>query len=343
MINTHNIKIAKKKDIKSIMNFIKKHWDKNHILGSNYNFFCYEFLEKKFVNFVLAFNKKNKKIDALQGFIRYEKKEKAHICGSIACVSKQSKRPFLGLDVMRKMLEITKPTTYCGIGTNPKTMLPLVKKYFNRSVGLMDHFYILNYEKKKFKICRIPKKKILKKKIKFNNYLVLKKINNFQFLKENFNFKKNFKNFPKKSPFYLKKRYFEHPIYNYLCFGVFNNKNKILSFLITRELIYKKSKILRIIDFRGNPKNLGEISFELIRILKENDYEYIDMLCSGIKEKYLNFSSFIKKDNNDEIIIPNYFDPFVKKNIKIFYEKSDKNLILFKGDADADRPRLSIN
>ena len=80
-----------------------------------------------------------------------------------------------------------------------------------------------------------------------------------------------------------------------------------------------------------------------MRILKENDYEYIDMLCSGIKEKYLNFSSFIKKDNNDEVIIPNYFDPFVKKNVKIFYEKSSKNLILFKGDADADRPRLSIN
>lgn len=324
------------------MSFIKKHWDKNHIMGSDYNFFCYEFLKKKFVNFILAFSKENKKLEAIQGFIPYGYKKGAHVCGSITCVTKQSKTPYLGLETMKTMLRLTSPKTYCGIGTNPKTMLPLVKKYFKRHVGLMDHFYILNSNIKIFKIAKIIYKSYLGKKINKNNQLILKEINDFKFLKNNFNFKKNYKNFPIKNISFIRKRYFEHPIYNYLCYGIFNEKLNLISFLIARENTYKKSKILNIVDFRGNPKNLSRISFDLIKILEKNKYEYIDILCSGLKEKYLRSSGFIRKEN-DKIIIPNYFDPFIKKNVEIWYEKSDKNLILFKGDADADRPRLKKN
>ena len=339
MTKTHKIKIAKKKDIKLIMSFIKKHWDKNHIMGSDYNFFCYEFLNKEFVNFILAFSKKNKKLEAVQGFIPYDFKKGAHVCGSITCVTKKSRTPYLGLETMNTMLKLSNPKTYCGIGTNPKTMLPLVKKYFKRHVGLMDHFYILNSNIKIFKIAKILCKNYLKKKINRNNQLFLREINDFEILKNNFNFKKSFKNFPIKNISFIRKRYFEHPIYNYLCYGIFNKKLNLISFFIAREIKYKKSKILSIVDFRGNPNNLGHISFDLIEILKKNSYEYVDMLCSGLKEKNLRSSGFIRKVK-DKIIIPTYFDPFIKKNIEVWYEKSDKNLILFKGDADADRPRL---
>ena len=47
-----------------------------------------------------------------------------------------------------------------------------------------------------------------------------------------------------------------------------------------------------------------------------------------------------KKKKNDLNIIPTYFNPFIKKNVNIYYEKSHKKLILFKGDADGDRPRI---
>ena len=39
-----------------------------------------------------------------------------------------------------------------------------------------------------------------------------------------------------------------------------------------------------------------------------------------------------------DIIVPTYFEPFVCENIDIYFEKSHKDLILFKGDADGDRP-----
>ena len=137
--------IAKKKDIKNIMRFIKKYWDKKHILANNIKFFCYEYKNKKNINFILA-RGKNQKIEAIQGFILYGSKKNSHVCGSMTCVRSDSKKPFLGIEIMKKMLEITRPKTYCGIGTNPQTMIPLVKKFLNRHVGIMDHYYILNYD-----------------------------------------------------------------------------------------------------------------------------------------------------------------------------------------------------
>ena len=55
--------------------------------------------------------------------------------------------------------------------------------------------------------------------------------------------------------------------------------------------------------------------------------------------KILNNSGFIYKSENDQNIIPIYFQPFVKRNITIWYEISKKNTVLFKGDADQDTPR----
>ena len=39
-------------------------------------------------------------------------------------------------------------------GTNPKTMLPLVKKFLKRHVGIMSHYYMLNKTIKDFKVAK---------------------------------------------------------------------------------------------------------------------------------------------------------------------------------------------
>ena len=152
------IRAAKKKDVRLIMNFIRNNWDKNHILARDYKFFCYEFLNKEKINFFLAFI--NKKLEAIQGFILYGNKKNVHTCGSITCVSSKSSRPYLGIEIMQNMLQINKPQTYCGIGTNPKTMLPLVKKFFKRTTGSLDHYYILNNDLPNYIIATVVQKKI---------------------------------------------------------------------------------------------------------------------------------------------------------------------------------------
>ena len=73
-------------------------------------------------------------------------------------------------------------------------------------------------------------------------------------------------------------------------------------------------------------------------------YEYIDIFSLGLSEKILSKAGFIKiNKKRKNIIIPNYFEPFIRRNIDIKYFtdlKNLKNLRIFKSDGDQDRPNF---
>lgn len=67
----YEIRLANKSDIDSIMKFIDKYWKKNHIMSRNRELFEYEFLEDDgTVNFLLAIDRKNGLIQALNGILK---------------------------------------------------------------------------------------------------------------------------------------------------------------------------------------------------------------------------------------------------------------------------------
>lgn len=328
-------RLAKKKDIPLIMKFIKRYWKKKHILGLDRKFFEYEFSSLSRINFMLGLWKKNERLASLQGFIPYSNNKKyLHICGSITLTKPNIKVPFLGIETMKRMLKITKPFSYCGIGTDPVTMKPLVEKFFNRHTGKMKHYYFLNEKIKHYKIALI-KRKIKYGKIKKKTKYI--EITNFKDLKNKMKFKKKFANLPFKSDKYIKKRYFDHPIYKYKFFLI--EKNNLL---ITREIYLKKfnRKILSIVDYIGEISKLGHINNLLKNLINKMNYEYIDLMCSRNISNILIKSGFKLKLLEDKNIIPIYFNPFVKKNVDLHYEVSDKKMLFFKADADQDRPKF---
>ena len=104
--------------------------------------------------------------------------------------------------------------------------------------------------------------------------------------------------------------------------------------------MFKKRKSLRIIDFNGDHKKIRFIGGQLIKFIEKNNYEYLDFYNFGIDKKYFKSAGF--SEVNNDVIIPNYYEPFLRKNIKInfaVYPKI-KNFILFKGDCDQERPSL---
>lgn len=52
----------------------------------------------------------------------------------------------------------------------------------------------------------------------------------------------------------------------------------------------------------------------------------------------MELSGFNLRSLEDENIIPTYFEPFVQKNIDIWFQSSEKGLCIFKADGDQDRP-----
>ena len=89
----------------------------------------------------------------------------------------------------------------------------------------------------------------------------------------------------------------------------------------------------------GNLDKIDNINANIQSFLENNDCEYVDCYNYGIeKEVFLKMGfSEVKED----CIIPNYFEPFEKKNVDIHYAVFGKHdVVIFKGDGDQDRPNL---
>ena len=76
-------------------------------------------------------------------------------------------------------------------------------------------------------------------------------------------------------------------------------------------------------------------------------YEFIDLYSYGVPNKILDKVGFCNIKNHPNIIIPDYFEPYLKKNNDLYCGfKSNLNnskfIRLFKGDGDQDHPRSII-
>ncbi len=332
-------RLAKPDDIDDIMKFIRDEWRKDHLMGIDKDFFCWQHVNDNRVDFLLVIDKMTNQIEGIMGFNRYsEDKTDLHICGIIAKVRTTAKVPLLGIEMMKRLKLETQYQYFCGIGTNPKTMIPIVKKYFNRYVGVMNHYYRLR-DQKEYKIAKVKNKNIIPFDVKSTDVSFVK-IDNFEELMAEFDFSQKYNYLPYKSDNYFKKRYFQHPIYHYDIYLLKLKDEKFI--LVSREENYNNAKMLRYVDFIGNYEMLGMLGAFTQKLIEENYYEFVEFLQCGVDESVMEKSGFIKREDNDENIIPSYFEPFLLENKSVWYEKSHENMILFKGDADQDRPNYRL-
>lgn len=144
---------------------------------------------------------------------------------------------------------------------------------------------------------------------------------------------------PLKSIAFFRNRYDRHPIYHYRFLGLYDGST-LQAVLAAREIVAEGTKVLRIVDVIGKLK--GDIYKSSQNLMKAEGYEYVDMLNYGIDKEVITGMGFELLDLDlDTPIIPNYFEPFSKHNVKfdISY-KAKFPYVAFKGDADQDRPNI---
>jgi hypothetical protein len=143
-----------------------------------------------------------------------------------------------------------------------------------------------------------------------------------------------------KTPNYFCERYLEHPVYNYRVYKI-TGANHSVSLIATRIIRHNNSKALRIIDFSGDNNSLIGLARLIKEIIETEGIEYCDFWQHGIKDSILVDSGFTLLEGNSDVIIPNFFEPFVKKTGEIHSVLKTKlcsNYIICKGDGDQDRP-----
>jgi hypothetical protein len=331
------ISIASLQDIDEIMMFIHHNWKNNHILSKNKSFFKYEHQNKNKINFIIA--KNEDKIVGVLGFISTSTKDLANIFTVIWKVEENNGNPVLGIQLLNFLEKVKGVENVFSVGIN-KNILQIFK-YLNIYTNKLNQYVIINKEIKNFKIATVSKTK--RKIIKSNKYLDdfnVRRINNEHEL-DNFDFLNYKFNLPYKSKDYFIKRYFKHPIYNYDIYAVYQGKN-IASLYFTRIQPYNNSNVIRIVDFIGDQNVIYSFSKYISKLIITEGYEYADFYCFGLDNEIILDAGFeIVNTQNDELIIPNYFQPFVKKNITIYFfanTKEVEKIKLFKGDGDQDRP-----
>ncbi len=331
----YDIRLARYDEIPQIMAFIENNWKKGHILARDRGFFEYEFLEEDgTVNVLLAIDRKKQTIEAMQGILKASRdKNHLDIWGSCWKVL-PGNLPMLGFEVWDQCTVQTGARYQLGIGGNPNTAKVVVERMLHTKLIKMKQYYILNDLKKEFHIAKIVYKEKMHK-ISAPYFLVEQMYDEEQFLRCYPDID-NPAAVPYKDAWYLTKKYFHHPIYDYEVYRI-SDQRKTQSFFVIRIQEYGTGKAARMVDYVGDCSAIAYTGNFFRNYLEETNCEYIDFYNYGFKEQSLLSAGFIERTEGDANIIPNYFHPFVQENIDIWIQPID-GVIYCKADGDQDRP-----
>ena len=148
---------------------------------------------------------------------------------------------------------------------------------------------------------------------------------------------------PLKDWAYLNKRFFEHPIYRYRTF-LLSKQSEAVNIVVCREAQHAGASALRVVDFYGDERHMAGLTAHLAAVMQQAGHEYLDFVCSGFTPQLMAAAGWQALDfDSKDVIIPNYFEPFVQSNVRV-YAVADRHPEiqprLCKADGDQDRPNF---
>lgn len=327
------IRQANLTDTKAIMQFIDEYWRKDHILAKHEKFFLYEFQKDNMLNIIIALENNN--IVGFLGYFYYNTSSSPHMAGSIWKTHPEASDQLLGVKIRSYFQKNIKHQFFATPG--PGLHMKPVYKMLRMNWYQMDQYYIANDKIKEYKLISNPQfgdiKNIPNSELSFHKAKDLNDIKSFQFDQEVV---------PTKDLQYIQKRFFNHPVYEYIIYYIKNN-DTIENIIVTRVCEYQNNKACRIVDLHGPISNMQTIVLFLYKLAIDKNYEYIDFISNGYDQEMMLNAGFSKVDfETNHTIVPNYFEPFVQSNVPVYCvcDKTDKTYRQHKADGDMDRPTI---
>lgn len=323
------IRFAEEKDIPSIMRFINDYWRENHILSRDRTLFEFQHKWETEISFVLS--EKDNKIIGILGYIPYGKHNR-DVTLAIWKVVK-NKEPFQGLKLLSFLRKNGNIRSVSSPGINPEVTIPIYN-LLGLETGKLKQWYRLRLIHD-YKIAKVSKYDI--PLVKTDRKVNIQELNDFSELENNFFIDGCLKkqNQLEKSKYYLKRRYFDHPIFSYIKYAISFEDEKLI--VVLRLQKYKESSILRVIDCIGDLDLFSSFTSKIDELLDKYNCEYADCYETGVDDEIYKDAGWLLVSESGNIM-PDYFAPFEQRNIDIYYMSEIKNVVLFKGDGDMDRP-----
>lgn len=330
-------------EIDDVINFIDTYWKKNHILVLSRDLLNWQYFDKKRerYNFSIARNRRNNEIHAILGFIpvsQFDSEESTRAIFGALWKTREDVAPAgLGLLVDYYIRKELNPVFWGGVGNSEDAC-----KNLTTEIREMDHYFLLNPLCNEYIIAKNVEKyrnNNLLNKEQGNCYNIT--LQDYLSLPEDSILFKNL--YCMKTKNYYINRYFLHPAYKYHFLAIKENDN-VIALVVYRKCSVFNSSCLRIVDYIGNLSALEKASGSLVSLLINERSEYIDFLVGNADCKSIEKAGFINKNKTEDVIIPNWFEPFVQENKPLTYSfwSADPGFkpIMFRGDSDQDRPNL---
>ena len=330
-----SIRRSAKEDIPSVMDFISTYWVDKHVLSKSLKLLDWQYGTEDGFNFILAWDEAI--LVGVLGYIptrRYDEKLSANttIWLALWLVHDEYQSSMLGLKLL-KALEVTEPHVAIAVnGVNLKAVQ--IYKALGYSVEDLCQYYLVNTTVPQ-NVLQNPKNLPLATAVFGRAIFKRMHASDLEYLGVSIE-----TNSWLKTPEFFNKRFLQHPFYEYYLYGIFLS-GKPHAVIASRIAKYKSSRVLRVVDFTGDADVLGDCGSAFENLMAEHNVEYMDFWQFGIESEILERSGFQAVDLAGELICPNYFEPFVKKNGRIiccFKGRVDRPLIVCRADGDQDRP-----
>jgi hypothetical protein len=359
MKNDVEIVFANKADESKIVRFLREHWRRNHIFVTNPEVMRWQHQSPSPLSdqltFVYAQRKNNndqQEILALLGYIPFRRFDNSANWSEIALaiwkVRDDAGMPGLGLQLLKNIQRQLIPGMICAIGISQ-----IVKPIYlalGYTVSSLSHFALFSQNRSVADgvASGIPSEAW--RDLVINSSVKLESVdekNHSAIISPDYFDRLGDMSLPRKSWRYVIERYLRHPWYQYdVRMVVVDGRPKAC--IVWRRVSVAEGSVLRIVDVIGNVEVLEYCGNAFREILDEQRSQYIDLMQWGIAEKILKKAGFVSSKDYPDLVIPNYFSPYEKRNIqidiafKVSPDFKDRRVYLFRADSDQDRPNQSL-
>jgi len=335
----YEVRYARLDEADLIQDFLKKYWSPNHILANHRCILDFQHKFEDHYSIIIGYNTVTKEIDGLFCIIPlclYDSSlaESGNFWSALLKIRDDvvnSEIKHLFYDFMLFICDRPHFSSFGAISLSSKAQSAM-NLLFNE-FGTMNQYYFANHSLKEFAVCENP----ITSPLLHGDQCELREISFDEIAASSI----DCCYYPNKSNEFLRNRYYNHPVYKYRYLGVYLNNELICVFVIRKQNV-NGTPIIRVVDVYGNLSNVGYIGNAVQKFLEDEGAEYIDLMNFGINESVFEGMGFEKLDIfSDESIIPNYFEPFEKRNVPIYFALiTEQPYVIFKADGDQDRPSI---
>jgi hypothetical protein len=335
MISAMQITECTHNELPALMGFIDRHWRKGHILASEQAVLDWYYRTDKGYNFILA--QRDGEIFAVLGYIdtdRFytQKPTQSELWLALWSVRDDSGIPGLGLRLISTLKKLfpQRPVSVLGLSETASK----IYKLLGYEVKTLDQLFIYNQHIDSYKLLQgsLPDYhcKPFSGEISIIDDVETLNTDACQIL-----------DCRQRGAEYFIQRYLRNPFMNYQLFRI--RVEKKIGYAIGRVVTAEGARALRLVDFYGELQLLGQALSWFELHIQDAHIEYMDIYLSSAQTATLQEYGFLNRSNcGADLVVPNYFDPFVAENSYLQCAMEIGGGTVFKADGDQERPNRLV-